>query len=299
MTTAEIEAFLAICEYKNISKAADKLFISQPSLSTKVKTLENEIGCVLFKRGQGNRALSLTEKGIEFYKLAIEYSGIIQRMKLIGSSPLKPKLRVSSLSSMGTYLFAPVYERFINARPDANLEIQDMATSLAYTYLINGLTDLAFTASLRQSGKVTSKKLFSEPMVFVCAEESDYPDVIDMTKLDIKHEIYIEWCDDFKKWHESQFDITVEPQIRLELMSQLEFFVAKAKNWSIVPISVADGLTRNNKIKKCKLTMEIPKRITMCLYVTGQAKNELMDCFLQCLKSELIELEEPEIEIYI
>ena len=41
MTNAEIEAFLTICEYGSISKAAEKLFISQSSLSTKIKTLEN------------------------------------------------------------------------------------------------------------------------------------------------------------------------------------------------------------------------------------------------------------------
>lgn len=40
MTTEEIEAFVAICEAKSISKAAEQLFISQPSLSTKLKTLE-------------------------------------------------------------------------------------------------------------------------------------------------------------------------------------------------------------------------------------------------------------------
>ena len=42
MTTEEIEAFVAICEAKSISKAAEQLFISQPSLSTKLKTLEQE-----------------------------------------------------------------------------------------------------------------------------------------------------------------------------------------------------------------------------------------------------------------
>lgn len=43
MTNAEIEAFLTICEYGSISKAAEKLFISQSSLSTKIKTLENKM----------------------------------------------------------------------------------------------------------------------------------------------------------------------------------------------------------------------------------------------------------------
>lgn len=44
MTNAEIYAYIAVCEEMNISKAAGKLFISQSSLSTMLKTLENELG---------------------------------------------------------------------------------------------------------------------------------------------------------------------------------------------------------------------------------------------------------------
>ena len=73
MTTEEIEAFLAICEAKSISKAAEKLYISQPSLSTKLKTLEQETGCTLLARRKGQRELSLTEAGRRFYDLAVQY----------------------------------------------------------------------------------------------------------------------------------------------------------------------------------------------------------------------------------
>ena len=44
MTTAEIDAFIAICQEMSISKAAERLYISQSSLSTKIKTLEKELG---------------------------------------------------------------------------------------------------------------------------------------------------------------------------------------------------------------------------------------------------------------
>lgn len=55
MTNAEINAFIAICDEMNISKAAEKLFISQSSLSTRIKTLERELGYSLFVRGKGQR----------------------------------------------------------------------------------------------------------------------------------------------------------------------------------------------------------------------------------------------------
>jgi len=53
--------FLAVCESKNISKAANLLHISQPSLSRQLKNLEQELGVVLFKRGP--HEITLTEQG--------------------------------------------------------------------------------------------------------------------------------------------------------------------------------------------------------------------------------------------
>ena len=53
--------FLAVCESKNISKAANLLHISQPSLSRQLKNLEQELGVVLFKREP--HEITLTEQG--------------------------------------------------------------------------------------------------------------------------------------------------------------------------------------------------------------------------------------------
>ena len=50
MTHSEIECFLAICHYKTASRAAEALYITQPSLSTRLKTLEKELGGSLFYR---------------------------------------------------------------------------------------------------------------------------------------------------------------------------------------------------------------------------------------------------------
>lgn len=53
--------FLAICQEKNITKAANDLHISQPSLSRQIKELEDELGVILFIRG--HRQIELTEDG--------------------------------------------------------------------------------------------------------------------------------------------------------------------------------------------------------------------------------------------
>ena len=68
MDLYQIEYFLAIAEYGGFSLAADRLNVSQPSLSNGIKKLEKELGVLLFERG-GRRAL-LTPAGKSFVEQA-------------------------------------------------------------------------------------------------------------------------------------------------------------------------------------------------------------------------------------
>lgn len=108
----EILAFLEICRCKSISKAAEKLFISQSSLSTKIRILERKLGYSLFIRGKGSRSVMLTDKGEKFLELAVKYQEILEKMLALGRDGGSEKLRISSMNSLGTHLLTPVYERF-------------------------------------------------------------------------------------------------------------------------------------------------------------------------------------------
>ena len=68
MELRELRYFLAVAREQNITKAAEALYISQPSLSKQMQNLENEIGRPLFARG--SRKVTLTEAGILLKKRA-------------------------------------------------------------------------------------------------------------------------------------------------------------------------------------------------------------------------------------
>ena len=63
-----LKYFLAVAREENITKAAEFLHISQPSLSVQLKELENEVGKKLIIRGK--RKISLTEDGVLLYSLS-------------------------------------------------------------------------------------------------------------------------------------------------------------------------------------------------------------------------------------
>lgn len=148
----EILAFLEICRCKSISKAAEKLFISQSSLSTKIRILERKLGYSLFIRGKGSRSVMLTDKGEKFLGLAVKYQEILEKMLALGRDGGSEKLRISSMNSLGTHLLTPVYERFMAENPDIILEIKD--ADQAHLGVEEGITDLAFTVVKVESATV-------------------------------------------------------------------------------------------------------------------------------------------------
>lgn len=68
MTNLEIEAFLAVVRLGSITAAAQAIFITQPALSRRLQTLEEELGYPLFRRGKGQRNIQLTEEGKAFVR---------------------------------------------------------------------------------------------------------------------------------------------------------------------------------------------------------------------------------------
>lgn len=68
MNIENIESFLYVVEYQSIHKAANALFLTQPTVSARIKSLEDSLDTTLFNRV--GRSLTLTEKGIEFIPYA-------------------------------------------------------------------------------------------------------------------------------------------------------------------------------------------------------------------------------------
>ena len=79
MNIDHIEAFMYVVHFNSIHKAADALFLSQPTVTARIKTLERELDSELFER-QG-RGIILTEKGKEFIPFADQIIRTFQQGK--------------------------------------------------------------------------------------------------------------------------------------------------------------------------------------------------------------------------
>ena len=78
MNYKDIEVFLELVRCRNITKAAENLYLSQSAVSNRLKSLEDELGVQLFLRAKGHRIVELTRQGGEFIPVAEETNLINQ-----------------------------------------------------------------------------------------------------------------------------------------------------------------------------------------------------------------------------
>lgn len=79
MTLTQLSYFCAVCRAHSITRAADTLYVSQPTISTALRDLEKEFHCRLFIHGK-NR-ISLTDEGADFYEEALRILKETERLK--------------------------------------------------------------------------------------------------------------------------------------------------------------------------------------------------------------------------
>ena len=294
MTYSEIECFLAICHYKTGSRAAEALYITQPSLSTRLKTLEKELGGQLFYRKKGSREMLLTEAGKDFYQLAIQYEALVREMLQVCCKQ-PDKLRVSSLDSLDTFLLPRVYDRFLQNYPQIGLEIQDMDLEPASLSIHAGATDIAFTTGVNADRALQQTKLFMEPMVVLCGDNTPLVGPVTAAQLANVPEVFIEWSSEFTRWHQQALGL--KPKLSISIMNHLQQFLEKGNCWSIVPVSVAVGLAERLPVRQIDADFTIPGRTVSIVSSLHSEKNTATQAFCQCLKE--IVAEYPQIEILI
>lgn len=154
ITLVQIEYFLALARYLNFTEAAKNLYISQPSLSKQIASLERSIGVELFYRNK--RDVRLTASGLVLLR---EIGGVIE---IIESSIEKSKntnlcdnitLVIGCLDGIdSSKLLIPFIKKFREKYPTINIVLKKYSFKMLREKLINGSLDIAFTLSFEIEG---------------------------------------------------------------------------------------------------------------------------------------------------
>jgi DNA-binding transcriptional LysR family regulator len=146
MELRQLRYFVAVAETGNISRAAQKIFLTQPALSRQIKALEGEIGLALLERRA--HSIKLTPAGEAMLREAREVlrhtDQVLERVRSTSSGG---RLRIGYAPSLAAGILSPAVANFTQAHPGTKVELFD----LSHGEMLSGLEarnlDVAVTVS--------------------------------------------------------------------------------------------------------------------------------------------------------
>ena len=119
-----IETFLAVVSTRSITQAANKLYVSQSTVSSRLQQLEEELGTTLIKRKKGIRTVEVTQEGYEFIPIAQRYAEFDSEFSQFKDREHNISLTIACPDSLNVHLFKPLYSQILNCTPHVNLRIK-------------------------------------------------------------------------------------------------------------------------------------------------------------------------------
>ena len=141
MEFRHLRSFIALVEYENFTLAANKIYVSQPTISTHLRLLEEELQCQLVIRD--TKKIHLTDRGREFYDFAKRVVGLEDRLK---QSWLKnnENIRLGASTIPSTYLVPQALPGFLLKESTARFVITQGDSASVIEDVRNGIYDLGF-----------------------------------------------------------------------------------------------------------------------------------------------------------
>lgn len=175
MKINQLESFLVLSEEMNYHKAAERLFISQPSLSNQIQTLERDLGCSLFERE--GRNIKLTSGGEVLISKAkdilLKVRETEMELSIIGG-----KIRSTiKLGVSGSHFVYPILKEFNHTYPHVRISLEEYSSLETKEKLLRGDLDLGIVYLPIGDFDLSSKSFFREDIIAVARTNGGFSDI--------------------------------------------------------------------------------------------------------------------------
>ncbi len=173
MDLASLNAFIAIAETGSFSGAGERLHLTQPAISKRIASLEQQLNVRLFDRL--GREVSLTEAGRALLPRAYQILNVLDdtRRALTNlNGEVSGRLTLATSHHIGLHRLPPLLRAFTRAHPQVALDIQFLDSEVAYEEILHGRAELAvITLAPETHAPVKAVAVWDDPLDFVAAPE--------------------------------------------------------------------------------------------------------------------------------
>ncbi len=166
MTITQLKYVLAVAEYQNFTKAAEKTFVTQPTLSMQIQKLEDELDVLIFDRSK--KPIDLTDIG---KKIVSQAKNIVNEANRITDIVDQQKgyiggeFRLGVIPTIMPTLLPMFLKSFIHKYPKVRLKIEELNTETIIERLNDGHLDAAIAATPLLQDNIKERPLYYEPFM--------------------------------------------------------------------------------------------------------------------------------------
>ncbi len=175
MDFKQLETFVAVVKFKSFSKAAENLFITQPTVSNHILNLEKQLNTILINRT--NKSITLTKAGVLFYKYAVE---ILNKRDnaLFSLDQFKGKiegiLEISSSTIPEQYFLPKLLMKFNKIYPQVKYNLNKYDTSQVINSILSGRIDFGIVGAKKNSKQLEYIEIMDDHIILVAPNKNTY-----------------------------------------------------------------------------------------------------------------------------
>jgi LysR family hydrogen peroxide-inducible transcriptional activator len=189
MNLRDLKYIIAVADTHHFGKAAERCFVSQPTLSGQIKKLEEELGVAIFERT--NRSVEVTPVGeaiLQYARQIMEQADAIQQLAQAHQDPLAGALRVGAIPTLSPYLMPLILLPLKKQHPRMQLVLSEELTDVLLGRLRNHEIDVALLATPVEEPDLDALPLFDEPFWVAYPREHAFYEKEKITRRDLDKE---------------------------------------------------------------------------------------------------------------
>ncbi|ARK28868.1 LysR substrate-binding domain-containing protein [Halalkalibacter krulwichiae] len=280
-----LEYFLTVTEELHFTRAAERLGISQPTLSQQIKVLEDSIGSPLFNRV--GKKIYITEAGDVLKKHALRTFYELEQAKVAINELKGLKRGKLTIGCCGSYLLTSTIASFNLKYPDIHLSIVELPTEETKQALLTNELDMGIVYLPAEEEQLISEPLFKEEFYLVVSNEHDLASeqYIELQQLEnvrmilLRKEYLIRQIIDKKIKSGS-----LEPIIELTTLESLLQLTALNIGATILPANYLNELDQSG-LCKVKIVDSFEQTTVGIVLRKNVYHCESLKVFIKCLKN--------------
>jgi LysR family hydrogen peroxide-inducible transcriptional activator len=166
MTITQLEYVVAVATYKSFVAAAEKCFVTQPTLSMQIQKLEDELGVKIFDRNK--HPIAITDMGamiVSQAQIALAECERIHEVIQGQQKILSGSFKFAAIPTVAPNILPGLLENYAKNFPEMKLEVKEMETNQIIKALANNEIDAALVSTPLEHNNIKEYPLFYEPFV--------------------------------------------------------------------------------------------------------------------------------------